>query len=390
MSSYSLKHTQYHDQNQNPHSDPPVAPVIDKKRQPRRIYKYAEDHTIPAINVRSPKPGDEMYRLPFMAQDTSSASLCFPSRRSQYQPSLGVMELIRRYAGPGIWPNLYPRNSWELLEPFEHGLAHRNAHDLGFSPSFRPGSGGNVPETQDASSTRTSIVENTWNGGPYIEAESLIPINSEDCMAIDPALLYDGLASSNFKACNINRREHMISHSPTSSSAQERVKSSSDSFATKITTLPLRVPYPFEQVALKSLDSSPLRYVTSSPMVVDNNSASLSMHSSSSSPPLAGISSNACGSSPASASATPLVSSSPPSSVSAILASPRIGGLERHTLRTSYSTPYQIADRVASSPTRPASRRRPRTSLKRRASSPGAESSPDSFVRRSKRTRLSE
>ncbi|KAJ8072360.1 hypothetical protein PM082_015919 [Marasmius tenuissimus] len=384
MSTYSLKHTQYHDQNRNPRSDPPAAPVIDKKRQPRRIYKYAEDHTIPAINVRSPKPGDEMYRLPYMAQDTSFASLCFPSGHSQYQPSLGVMELIRRYTGPGVWPNLYPRSSWELLEPFEHGLTHRNARDLDLSPSFRPG--GNVQETQGASSTQIYSTENVWNGGPYVEDESLVPIDSEAFMAIDPTLLYDRLAPSDFNTCNINRREHR------SSPVQERAKSSLDSLATKTNTLPLTIPSPFKQITLnlKSLNSSPLSYVTSSPMVVDNNSALLSMDSSSSSPPLDRVSSNACGSSPTSVSATPLVSSSPPSSVSAIILSPRTGGLERGAPRTTYSTPYQITDRVASSPTHPASRRRSRTSLKRRASSPGADSPPDSSVRRSKRTRLTE
>ena len=139
----SPKNTRYEDQNRDPYF---VGASPDKKRQIHRIYKYPEDHTIPTIKIRSPKPGDEMYR-PVTTQESSSAPLCFPSlpsQSAQYQPSFGVMDLIQRYTGPGVWPNPYPRNTWELLEPFEHRLTRASSYDLNSSPNLRPGKANNV------------------------------------------------------------------------------------------------------------------------------------------------------------------------------------------------------------------------------------------------------
>ncbi|KAG7089462.1 hypothetical protein E1B28_011147 [Marasmius oreades] len=376
---FSFKHANpyKYDQNNNHNLEPTVVPVA--KPQRFKYYNHSESLlSVPEVKIRQPQVEDAHYGL-LSAQDsttTSSDSSILPYAVPGYEPSAAIVQLIQRYIGPGIQPNPYARNSWELLKPFKNIVnlrynRRRSSPEPKVLVDWR-GDNHQLNNVQQKPSRMIMISRSTgkreqeWPIHPPFRVisnstEDYSHLDSrkemEDTMSIDPVLLQDHAYEVSTSA------SHSLSLYSNQASTSLKNTIASDSPVTLLRSA-------YDPNPSLSLGSSAMQIADSGPTIMNLSSY---------------------GSSPFrfSIPSSPVIPSSPPSTVSVPVSSPIAGSGSANRLPCFSSSRFSsIAN---SSPLRPVSRRA-RTSQKRRASSPAPDSDPPLCrpARESKRLRVSD
>ncbi|KAF9267879.1 hypothetical protein L218DRAFT_651353 [Marasmius fiardii PR-910] len=362
----------YYDQNKDPNPESVVGPNY-KQRQRFKNYKHPETiQHVPEVRIRSPKVEDTIYRLPSCQNSvvSSSGSSTLPS---PYEPSAAVVQLIQRHIGPGIQPNLYPKNGWELLLPFEHvGNLRYGRRSLLSEPRIDwEGDPPRMLTQPTAKSEYEWSMHPPFRGGSYSRAAySQYATGNEtpDTMSVDPVLLqghaYENSALDVYKISS-------VSTSPSPSLSPNETLITLKGYANSYSS-----DYPATTILSAYIDPIPSLSLGSSPLQIVNLSTNISTPSGS--PSRTGVITPPVPSSP-------IITSSPPSTVSVSISSPIPGSKAANQLFCGSSSHF--ISNTNSSPPRPVSRR-PRTSQKRRIRSPASDSSRLSPVRGPKRLRV--